>query len=1276
MNIELLKHGVAGSGGGSSSSSKGSGGGSTKESSNTLRSDNRIKLLELISESPCVGLANSGTSIYLDKTPVVNDNGSVNFRGVQWDVRNGFPDQPAIPGNPQVETPFSVGVKVVQATGPVLRTIVDENTTSVRVVVEVQALANTDSNGNIGTNSVQWQVQVRAAHGGWEVADQVDLLNQKCTSPYQQASMVYLPTGGAPWDIQVVRLTPDSNTLENQNDISWVSYSEIIAGNFTYPNSAMVYLDVDAALFDSSSIPTRTFDWKGLIIQIPSNYDPETRAYTGIWDGTFNYGWTSNPAWVFYDLVTNDRYGLGEFIDASKVDKWSLYQIAQYCDQNVPDGYGGVEARYAFNACINNRDEAYRVLQSITTAWRGMAFWSLGQVFATIDAPRDPVKLVAPGNVVGGHFNYSGTGLKARHTVALVSWNDPNDFYQPAIEVVINNEMLQKYGWRETSIQAIGCTSRSLAHRYGKWLLDTEQYETETVEYQASWDHATVKPGDLIAIADPNKAGTRIGGRITAIDGNAQVITLDQEFAPLDGSTYSFLIAGPLGKIQTRGIVEFRPGAEVVVDRPLNPAPSAGAMWIISGTDVNKRLYSVLSIKEDEKHLFTISALFHDPNKYARVEQGIYFDPIPYTRPRTTIDAPKNFSITESLYEQNGSWASRLLLSWTAGSDFQSSRFHISADTPQGFVDFGDVVGTSYNLDNVVPGEYTFYLYAMGFSGQISTPVQQSFTATGWARGSGPYITGLEIKGQGANTTFGGRDVTIDWVNNFPGSGVDIAQDKIAGAGTKNPFYRDNIVTVYNADTGNVLRTDIVLTDTYTYTYMMNAADNAAWGDEAHRKLKFQVILRNTLGQQSLPVKLTVNNPVPDMIIPNVLGGIDSVFVSYFTNSDIDFMGALIWMSENQNFDPISTTPTYDGPNNFVSLPAGNLKTYYVRLGAYDAFGKTGLNISPPIQVFTGDRIFDKDPPSIPTGLVLVTQIVTLPTGEIQTALVATWDKNPSDNFSYDTIEIKKTADDDTHWIASTTNKTTYQWIGVEPDRQLRRAPARPLGRRLPVELCRDRHAGDPEEDDAAGQSDRALGADLDPLVLPVLDEPGRQRLGRHRDLGRPHLGLHRGHDGGQELHQRLHGERGGDRPDPVLLDPGDEHVRAGERLHRPGQRQGGARRASRHRRGGGLRQPDHGRDHPRQQHRRRDHHRQPDRRRHHHGRPHPGRDDHGRPDQRLDLSAGQHHHRQERHHDGGHHRPRDADQRQHDDGRRRQDPHRRQHPAVRLAQRQRHDED
>lgn len=1029
---------------GSKNSKSGSDGSSDTSSPDTLRNNTYAQFVDLISEGPIGGLVGTGStsdpnaqlkSIFLQSTVLQDSNGHLNFNGTSFEQRFGYPDQDALKGNPVVQTPYDVSTRVYLDRGPITRTITDENATSVLVVVQVPALFTTDtSSGYVYPWTVSWDVQWRKAGGTWITAESVVLNKQKCTSPYERQTKINLSQDGYPWEVRVVRTAGDNYSQTSANDIYWVSYTTQVEGLFTYPNSALISGRIDASEFGGSAIPSRNYLVDGRQIQIPSNYDPVTRAYSGIWDGTFKNAipTSSNPAWILYDMLIHNRYGLGQWVDVSKVDKWGLYQIAQYCDQLVPDGFGGHEPRYTLNTQITDRQDAFRLLQQIGTAFRGMSYWSLGQVFSFADMPLDPVKLVTPANVIDGQFEYSATGINARHSVAVIAWNDPGDFYQSAREVYVDDEQVNAFGWREIEVQAFGCTSRGTALRYGKWVIDTEKTATETVEYQASWDHADIAPGNIIAIADPAKAQVRTGGRIKGVTANT--VTLDAPFDLTQGQTYQFWCELPDATIFKLPINSVA-GAVVSLGGNFATLPNVGAMWTIVGSDVNPRQYRVLNVSETAPNIFKITALFHDPTKYLRVEDDIILEPVQYSRPKSAIAPPTNLTYSENLFFKSGVAQNQLFLSWTPGNDFLSFEYQINGTGPSGPTDYGRSITPNLEIDNPIEGDYTFTIVGVSKAGITSPQLTGTYTVRSWGGNDGPYVSMLEIFGQGNNTNFSGQDCKVTWRNNFPGSTSDVGQEAFAGAGMESPLYRDNVVRIYDTDSNELLRQEVVYVSNYTYTYEHNQEDNQAlFARDAQRKFRIEVTVRDNVGRESAPAILVCQNPVPDLVIPTCTGGLDSILVQLLPPSDADFRGFIIWVSGDQSFDPLKTTPSYKGANSLVTLPVtlddDGFGVFYVRAAAYDAFSATGLNISPPITVNVGGNIFDTTPPAIPSQPVLTSQQVTLADGTIQSNLTITWDAVTSKNLAYYEVQISENGGG---LISFPTATNTYSFTDLKP---------------------------------------------------------------------------------------------------------------------------------------------------------------------------------------------------------------------------------------------------
>lgn len=667
----------SGFGGGKS----GSGSGRTPvEEPNSLLSKSTVRIIDVISEGPISGLVDGFKSIYLDDTPVQNSDGTFNYQGFSYQTRNGTPDQSFVSGFPAVENEKNVGIQV-KKTLPISVQINETDADAIMVKIRVNSMTNVNTKtGDIKGTSVTLAFDIRTVSGSFvEVGTMT--ISGKTTAAYERSQRLELPEGGSPWTLRVRRITDDSETSNISNDTYFSTYTVIYDAKLSYPDTALIAYKIDAQQFGSNS-PTRAVKIRGLITDVPTNYNPLTRVYTGIWDGTFKKAWHNNPAWVLWDLMTNNRYGLGDIIDPSNVDKFGLYVIGQYCDELVPNGFGGTEPRYTFNGAINSKQNAMAVLDSISSVFRGMIYWGNGATMFTHDAPGTPVKLVTPANVINGEFNYSGSSIKSRHTSVFVTWNNPDDLGRAAVEPVQRDELIQKFGYRDTTVSAYGCTSRGQARRAGEWLLDTEENETEVVTYAASLDHTDVRPGQLIAIADPMYAGGRFGGRLLASTLNT--LTIDAGIEIIGGSVYMISVPLADGTIINRTITN-APGENVAVlniTPDLPSLPVDGALWVISATEAEPRLFRVISNSEKADNIYEITALLHDPTKYARIEENVSLASPNYSIDRTgPLSAPTGLSVVEFFKSVGTTAFPAINFSWVS-SDARISGYEIQIQGP------------------------------------------------------------------------------------------------------------------------------------------------------------------------------------------------------------------------------------------------------------------------------------------------------------------------------------------------------------------------------------------------------------------------------------------------------------------------------------------------------------------------------------------------------------------------------------------------------------------
>lgn len=645
---------------------KGGGGGSARvavESPDSLRSRQYARVIDMVSEGEIEGLVGGLKGVYLDGTPIENADGSQNFTGVTVSTRNGTQVQSYLPGFAAVENEVAVSTEVKAAT-PVVRQITNANIDAARVTISIPQLTyQNTTNGDLSGTSVQIAIDVQNNGGGY-VETVSDTISGKTTSRYQRSYRVEL-AGSGPWDIRLRRITADSVASNVQNKTYFDSYTEIIDAKLSYPNSAIVGVEVDSAQFNA--IPRRGYHIKGIRCSVPSNYDPVTRVYTGVWDGTFDVAWTDNPAWCFYDMITAGRYGLGDFIDADQVDKWALYDIGRYCDELVPNGFGGTEPRFTCNLYLQTREEAYNVISSMASIFRGMAWWASESITAAADKPGDAVALFNAANVVGGAFSYSGASIKARHTVALVSWNDPADQYRQKIEYVEDAAGIALYGVITSEVLAVGCTSRGQAHRLGRWILYSERLETETVSFRCGMDGTYLAPGAVIQTQDAARAGKRFGGRV--VSATTTAITIDAAVTIELGKTYTLSTMLPDGTLESR-TVSTAPAttATLAVSPAFTAAPQVSAIWVLAASDLTPEVWRVVGLAEVDVGVLEVTALSHRTDKYDAVEQNLLLEPLQTSAVSSIPASPANVQIVESLYQTGAEIKTQIAISWDSAA--------------------------------------------------------------------------------------------------------------------------------------------------------------------------------------------------------------------------------------------------------------------------------------------------------------------------------------------------------------------------------------------------------------------------------------------------------------------------------------------------------------------------------------------------------------------------------------------------------------------------------
>ena len=713
--------------------SKGGGGGghTPVEAKESGRSKQLVKIVEVISEGEVYGLADGMKSIYFDKTPVQNKDGSYNFKNVQVEGRVGGQVQDLMAGFNTSEKEVGVGT-LVKKNLPLTRTVTDSKVSRLRLTIGVQSLFKQEDNGDTNGTSVNFIITIGSRT--YPVS-----ISGKYSSQYlQHHTFDNLPS--VPFIVKVERTTDDSTTQRLQNNTIWSSYTEIIDTEFTYPNTALMGVKFDSEYF--SNIPTRTYDLLGLKVKVPSNYDTRTRQYTGMWDGTFKIDWTDNPAWVLYDVVTNKRYGLGGRLGEFGADKWALYQVAQYCDQLVPDGFGGQEPRFTCNVWLTEQRSAYQVINDICSIFRAMPVWNGRQLTVVMDRPADPVWTYTNANVDESGFSYAFSARKSRHNAIQVEYADKENSYEKAIEYVSDDEEIRKNGLNVKKITAFGCTSRGQAHRTALWLLQTEKLETKTVTFTVGAEGLMHIPGDIIKVADTHYAGTNIGGRVLAVNG--MTVTLDREIT-LSGNSYlSYINAN--AKHQNIKIISVN-GAEVTLDQPPVGLELYG-VWSLTTQQVTSQLFKALSVKEESKGKYTIMALQHEPQKEAIVDNSAKFEPVG----TTVLTTPQISNIGVAV---NADGSVSVDSSVTGGNGIVKYDIRIYKGGVLYDVRLGQP-SPNLNIDSLENGDYSVLVQVKNENGQLLSEKTQTFTIN-----KPPAPTGVRTTGGLGNIT-----LEWDWVDN------------------------------------------------------------------------------------------------------------------------------------------------------------------------------------------------------------------------------------------------------------------------------------------------------------------------------------------------------------------------------------------------------------------------------------------------------------------------------------------------------------------------------
>ncbi|EKZ5307540.1 phage tail protein (plasmid) [Klebsiella pneumoniae] len=826
---------IAGAGGKKSSGSSRT----PVEADDTVNSRAMASILDLLGEGVVGGLINGAKSIFIDGVALENEDGSFNYSGVTWDFRDGSQDQSPMPGFDFVETPKAVNTQL-KTTNAVTVAIDNDDADRVRVIMKFPSLRSIDKKtGDTNGTSVQFKFQLANGNGSFydviatgEISSDVTLTAKK-TGVYYRSYEIQLPKPGRAYKVRVLRLSADSNDQYLFND-TWVdSIGEIVDTPMNYPNSVLVGLKVNSEQF-GSSMPSRSYLIRGLKIRVPSNYDENTNTYNGVWDGTFKLLSSSNPAWILFDLLTNARYGLGKFVSESMIDLGQLYQIGRYCDEEVDDGFGGKEKRFAINTQITSRQDAYRLIQDIAGAFRGMVFWAGGMVNIMQDSPSDPVMLFTNANVKDGLFTYKGSARKDRPSVALITYNNKQDGYKQNVEYVEDQEAMARYGERKTEAVAFGCTSRGQAHRVGLWLLYTARMESDMITFTAGLDASFLMPGETVLIQNKYRAGKRNSGRIVSFTKNS--ITLDAPVS-LKKSGSFIRIINQEGKIVERDINETGDNiTKVTFKTALATAdqPVANGVWTITEPDLVPMRARVVAIAQGETPgSFDITVVQNNASKYQAIDNGATLVPENTTVLDPTYSKPSNLVISEGTYLSSpGNLSVKLMLAWEGKSPEYWVSWRRSDEGNVSNWQSARATEEQYEIVNVAEnGRYDFRLYSVSFGGKKSEIITAVYQVKGTMTPPGAP-TSLTAVGDY-------RNVVLNWVN--PDS-VDLAQINVYASKTNK---LDTATLIAQAATTTF--THAGLGDNETWYYWIRAVNKRGMVGQPNSNLGTEATTRDVL---------------------------------------------------------------------------------------------------------------------------------------------------------------------------------------------------------------------------------------------------------------------------------------------------------------------------------------------------------------------------------------------------------------------------------------------
>lgn len=935
---------IEGSGGGKS----GSGGG---EAPNTIKSESIAKVLDLICSGQIFGFVNALDplkSIYYNKLPLKNSDDTLNYTGAQIEYVLGTMDQDPILGFESVEATEEVGVEATYSIYP-SATITDSLTDELICSISIPALTKTNSKtGALEGNWVSFEWQVKGASDATWTTVAYDSVQEKFTSTNVFDYFVDISGRTFPVSVRLKRITQDSTTVSDQRSTFFASYTTIINKKFSYPGSALIAHTLPARQF-GGSIPDRGAEIYGQLCLIPSNYNPWTRVYTGIWDGTFVEGWTNNPAYVLLSCLVNTDWGLGEYVSLADVDKNALYAIGQYCDELVADGFGGTEPRYTFNAYIQTQENAATVIQSISSQFHGMTLAATSKILFTQDSPSDPVALVTNANVLGGEFTYEGVSASSRKSAYMVEWNNPDKLYEKDFEFVEDPELIATFGWKMDRLPLLGCTSRGQARRAGRWQIFTNKFQTRMVSYRASLDHGFLLPGNIIRLADNKQSTYRYGGRV--VSATTTSITLDSTTTLESGKTYTIYWVNPSGTISSATVTNAASTTSTITFSAISSGlvPAAESIFLISSTE--EKLYRVLATREvgGREPYVEVMCAQHFDGKYDLIEGTDALEATPsfVINSAQPIYPPSNAAFVKSTAYVAGLPQTSLQITFDASPSARAQYYTVLYRYNYGPWQKTDTYTTTVNLPWNGTGRYQVSITAKGIGDQqdaVSIPLAHEQVLIDERGLDKATISGLALDNGITSTTFGGGTAKFKWGVGVPASYTnDFWED---------PFFRDFEIQVRT--TGNVVKgTYYTRSPFFEFTSERNSEANAGI---PLRSFKFRVRIRDTFGSETDSdwSELTVSNPAPatptGVTVTPVVSGLQ---IKVTPPTDLDWKGTLLWTSSSPGIT-LPGTPKDLGQTTSFSIEATAGATVYYRIAFYDEFGKDTLNATTEASAVAG----------------------------------------------------------------------------------------------------------------------------------------------------------------------------------------------------------------------------------------------------------------------------------------------------------------------------------